>query len=117
MTVSFQWRHVEYSKIAESLELDDQTIDDVDTLHLGAEYVFIDSTPIVALRLGGWLEPDHQVYATIDDPFLQALLPKGDDEVHFSAGLGLAMQRFQVDLAVDFTDNVDTVSLSTVFNF
>lgn len=117
MTVSFQWDHVEYSNIAKSLELDDQSIDDVDTLHLGAEYVFIDATPIIALRLGAWLEPDHQVYATIDDPFLQALLPKGDDEIHFSAGLGLAMQRFQVDLAVDFADNVDTVALSTVFNF
>jgi len=117
LTISFQWDHVEYSNIAESLELDDQTIDDIDTLHLGAEYVFIDATPIIALRLGTWLEPDHQVYATIDDPYLQALLPQGDDEVHVSAGLGLAMQRFQVDLAVDFADRLDTVALSAVFNF
>jgi hypothetical protein len=86
-------------------------------LHLGAEYVFIDSTPIIALRLGTWLEPDHQVYATIDDPFLQALLPQGDDDVHFSAGLGLAMNRFQVDFAFDFADHVDTFALSAVFNF
>ena len=117
ITVSFQWDHVEYSNISKSLELDDQTIDDVDTLHLGAEYVFIDSTPIIALRLGTWLEPDHQVYATIDDPYLQALLPQGDDDVHVSAGLGVATQRFQVDFAVDFADRVDTVALSAVFNF
>jgi long-subunit fatty acid transport protein len=117
LTISFQWDHVEYTNITKSLEIDDQAIDDVDTLHLGAEYVFIDSTPIIALRLGTWLEPDHQVYATIDDPYLQALLPKGDDDVHVSAGLGLATQRFQVDLAVDFADRVDTVALSAVFNF
>jgi long-subunit fatty acid transport protein len=117
LTISFQWDHVTYSNIAQSLELDDQTVDDIDTLHLGAEYVFIDSTPIIALRLGTWLEPDHQVYATIDDPFLQALLPQGDDDVHFSAGLGLAMNRFQVDFAFDFADHVDTFALSAVFNF
>ncbi len=117
LTVSFQWDHVEYSSISSSLQLDDQTIDDINTLHLGAEYVFLDSTPIIALRLGSWLEPDHQVRATIDDLFLQAILPPGDDDVHFSAGLGVAMQRFQIDLALDFADRVDTVSLSAIYNF
>ncbi|MCK5326923.1 MAG: hypothetical protein KAJ57_12965, partial [Woeseiaceae bacterium] len=114
---SFQWDHVEYSSISSSLQLDDQTIDDINTLHLGAEYVFLDSTPIIALRLGSWLEPDHQVRATVDDLFLQAILPPGDDDVHFSAGLGVAMQRFQIDLALDFADRVDTVSLSAIYNF
>ena len=117
LTVSFQWDHVKYSSIAASLSLDDQTIDDVDTLHLGAEYVFIDSTPIIALRIGTWLEPDHQVRATIDDLYLQALLPPGDDDVHYSAGLGLATKRFQIDLAMDFADRVDTFSLSAIYNF
>jgi len=117
LTISFQWDHVEYSSISSSLQLDDQTIDDINTLHLGAEYVFLDSTPIIALRLGSWLEPDHQVRATIDDLFLQAILPPGDDDVHFSAGLGVAMQRFQIDLALDFADRVDTVSLSAIYNF
>ena len=117
LTISFQWDHVEYSSISSSLQLDDQTIDDINTLHLGAEYVFLDSTPIIALRLGSWLEPDHQVRATVDDLFLQAILPPGDDDVHFSAGLGVAMQRFQIDLALDFADRVDTVSLSAIYNF
>jgi hypothetical protein len=117
LTVSFQWDHVKYSNISSSLGLDDQTIDDVDTLHLGAEYVFLDSTPIIALRIGTWLEPDHQVRATVDDLYLQALLPPGDDDVHFSAGLGLATKRFQVDLAMDFADRVDTFSLSAIYNF
>lgn len=117
LTISFQWDHIEYSSISTSLELDDQTIDDTDTLHLGAEYVFLDSTPVVALRLGTWLEPDHQIRATNDDLFLRALLPPGDDDVHVSAGLGLATKRFQIDLAVDFADRVDTLALSAIYNF
>jgi len=117
LTVTFQWDHIEYSNIADSLRLDDQSIDDIDELHLGAEYVFLRSTPIIAVRLGAWLEPDHQPRATIDDPLLRALLPLGDDEIHYAAGLGVAMQRFQIDLAVDFADRVDTVSLSAIYRF
>ncbi len=117
LTVSFQWDRVEYSSIVESLGLDDQTADDIDELHLGAEYVFLDSTPILAVRLGTWLEPDHQLRATEDEPVLRALLPGGDDEVHVTAGLGVVMRRFQIDLAVDFADRADTVSLSVIHSF
>jgi long-subunit fatty acid transport protein len=117
LTISFQWDHVRYSNVTKSLEVDDQTVDDIDTLHLGAEYVFLDWTPIVALRIGTWLEPDHQIRATVDDLYLRALLPPGDDEVHFSAGVGIAMQRFQIDFAVDFANRLDTFALSAIYNF
>lgn len=117
LTMSFQWDRVLYSNIPDSLRLDDQTIDDADELHLGAEYVFLDSTPIIALRLGTWYEPDHQMRPIIDDPWLEAMTVDGDDEFHFSAGLGLAMERYQFDVAVDFSDRLDTVSLSAIFNF
>jgi long-subunit fatty acid transport protein len=117
LTVSFQWDRVLYSNIPDSLRLDDLTIDDADELHLGAEFVFIDSTPIIALRLGTWYEPDHQMRPIIDDPWLAAMMVDGDDEFHFAAGLGLAMERYQFDFAVDFSDRLDTVSLSAIFNF
>jgi len=117
LTVSLQWDRVQYSDIATSLELDDQTLDDADELHLGAEYVFLDATPVIAVRLGAWLDPDHQVRATTDDPFVQALLPRGQDEMHYAAGLGLAMENFQLDLAADFADRVDTLSLSAIYSF
>ena len=45
------------------------------------------------------------------------LLPPGEDEVHFAAGLGLAFDRFQVDLALDLSDPADIVSLSAVYSF
>jgi hypothetical protein len=117
LTVSFQWDRVKYSSIPISIGVDDQTIDDADELHLGAEYVFLGSTPIIAVRLGTWLEPDHQMYATSDDPFTQALLPRGEDEMHYAAGLGVAMQNFQIDLAADFGERADTLSLSVIYSF
>jgi long-chain fatty acid transport protein len=117
LTLSFQWDRVKYSSIPVSLDLDDQTIDDADELHLGAEYVFLGATPIIALRLGTWLEPDHQMHATTDDPFVRALLPPGEDEIHYAVGLGVAAQNFQIDFAVDFSDLTDTVSLSAIYNF
>lgn len=117
LTLSFQWDRIEYSSIPQSMRLDDQTIDDADELHFGAEYVFLESSPVIAVRLGAWLDPDHQMYATVADPFIRAMLPRGDDEWHYTAGLGLAMQRFQVDLAADLSERVNTVSLSAIYNF
>ena len=117
LTVSFQWDRVEYSNIVDSLEIDDRAIDDVNELHLGAEYVFLDSTPIIAIRFGTWRDPDHQMRATSDVPLARALLPRGENEMHYAAGLGVATQRFQIDLAADFADRVNAVSLSAIYNF
>ena len=117
LTVSFQWDRIEYSDIPRSLGLDDSTIDDANELHLGAEYVFLDATPVWAVRLGTWLDPDHQMRSTADEPFVRALQPAGDNEIHFAAGVGVAMERFQIDLALDYSDPVKTASLSAIFNF
>ena len=117
LTISFQWDRVNYSNIPRSMGLDDATIDDADELHLGAEYVFLDSTPVFAVRLGMWLDPDHQMRSTADEPFVRALQPAGHDEVHITAGVGVAMERFQVDVAFDYSDPVKTASLSAIFNF
>ena len=117
LTVSFQWGHIEYSKIVESAGLTDRTVDDADELHLGAEYVFLHSTPIVAVRLGAWRDPDHQLRATADEPLIRALLPRGQDQMHYAVGLGLAVKSFQIDVGVDFADRVKTVSVSGIYSF
>ena len=117
LTISFQWDRVEYSSIPASVGVDDQTISDADELHLGAEYLFLGSTVIVAVRLGTWLDPDHQMRATTDDPFVRALLPRRRDDVHYAAGLGVATSNFQVDVGVDLADLLDTVSLSVIYSF
>jgi len=125
MTVSFQWDHIEYSTILTSLERFsarhgeslEEALDDADELHLGGEYVFLRSTPLIAFRAGTWLDPDHQIRSTSDDPFERVLQPRGEDQVHFTLGLGVAFRRFQIDLGVDFANQLDTVSASAVYTF
>ncbi len=116
-TVSFQWDRIDYSRITDSPGLEDVVVDDADELHLGGEYVFVRSTPIVAVRVGVWLDPDHEIRATVDEPLLRALQPRGDDEIHYAAGLGIAFRRYQIDLGVDLADRVDTLALSAIYSF
>jgi hypothetical protein len=117
LTVSFQWDRVDYSRIVESLGLRDEVVDDVQELHLGGEYVFLHATPIIAARIGAWLDPDHQIRSVSEEPLIRALQPPGEDEVHYAAGLGVAFAAFQLDLAADIADGVDTVSLSAIYSF
>ena len=118
LTISFEWDRVTYSKTPEGLELDDQVADDADQLHLGVEWVFLQSRPLVALRAGIWHEPDHQVRANEHaDDFTRALLRPGEDELHFALGVGIALKNFQLDGALDFSDTVNTASLSVIYSF
>ena len=125
LTVAFQWDHIEYTEIVDSItaaavrfgDEPDDAVDDANELHLGAEYVFIRSTPVVALRLGIWRDPDHQIRTSSDDPFERALLPPGRDLTHLTLGLGLAFEGFQIDIGVDLSDELDTASVSGVYSF
>jgi long-chain fatty acid transport protein len=129
-TLALEWDHVGYSEILDSFDRAfDGTggeLDDADELHLGAEYVFLDRAPVIAVRAGAWLDPDHQVRqapdraASSDDPnseLLGALFRRGDDEWHFAIGAGVAFDHFQVDVAADLSDRVDTVAVSTIYTF
>ncbi len=68
--------------------------------HVGAEYAFLKSTPIVALRLGLWTD--------------SARLEKA---IHQAVGFGLAFKRFQIDLGIDHAESVTTVSVSGIVRF
>ena len=117
LTVSFQWDHIPYSRIVESAGLTDQAVDDVNELHLGGEYVFLRSTPVIAVRAGAWLDPDRQLRATTDEPFSRALRPPGEDQVHFTFGAGVAFRSFQIDAGVDLADQVNSFSVSGIYSF
>ena len=122
LTLSFEWDRVEYASIVDSLDRDAfgllPTLNDGDEFHFGGEYAFLNQEPVVALRIGVWLDPDHQLRATEDSPaIVRALRQPGDDEMHFAAGLGVAFSTFQIDLGVDLSDLVDTASLSMIYNF
>jgi long-subunit fatty acid transport protein len=123
VAVSFEWDRVQYSSILESLAAapfvddTDVVLDDADELHLGVEYVVLKSTPLVALRVGGWLDPDHRARYVGDDPFVRAIFQRGEDTVHYTVGLGLALRSFQLDLGVDISDLVDTAAISAIYSF
>jgi long-subunit fatty acid transport protein len=121
VTVLAEWDRVQYSNILDSLDPDNfdtvgSALDDANELRAGFEYVFLNWTPVVAIRLGTWLDPDHRL-RDLDDPVGQALFRAGDDELHFTAGFGIAFPRFQIDLGFDLSDVVKTASVSTVFSF
>jgi long-subunit fatty acid transport protein len=122
VTLGFEWDRVEYSSILESLasELVDTTdvvIEDADELHLGVEYVFLQTTPLVAVRVGSWLDPDHRFRFEGDSAVTRALFPSGEDTVHFALGLGLAFESIQVDVGFDYSEEVTTASISAIFSF
>jgi long-subunit fatty acid transport protein len=133
LALSFEWDRVEYSSIfgdftpseAENLgrEVDLRDVqvefaaDDGDEFHFGAEYAFLDLEPVLAVRAGVWLDPDHRFRSVSDDVEHRLLFQAGQDEVHVAVGCGLAFKSFQIDLAADFSDRVDTVSLSAIYSF
>ena len=122
VTASFEWDRVQYSTIVESLAAGELAIeglelDDAHELHLGFEYVFLKARPTIALRLGVWTDPDHQIRFVGDNELVRALLRPGDDQVHYSVGFGMAFRKFQIDVGVDLSDLVDTASLSAIYSF
>jgi hypothetical protein len=115
VTLSFEWDRVTYSSIFSG---DNELhIEDADELHLGGEYAFLNLTPIVSLRAGVWLDPDHQISYDGDNYVADAVLTAGDDQMHYAVGLGLAFEGFQLDMAADFSELIDTVSLSFIYSF
>ena len=131
VAVGFEWDRVEYSSIFGSFDPvvieaveDDPDLgvglaaDDGNEFRFGAEYAFLDVKPVIAIRAGVWLDPDHRFRSTkSDDPEHRALFQPGEDEVHVAVGLGLAFRSFQIDLAADISDLVDTFSLSAIYSF
>ncbi len=116
LTLSAEWDHVSYSQFIGAASTT-EAVTDVDELHLGGELTFPRSTPVVALKLGVWLDPDHRMRAINAGPLFEAILQPGADQIHYAAGVGLAFESFQVDLGVDLSDPVDTVSASAVDSF
>lgn len=122
LTTGLEWDRVEYSDVVDGLSSavanpEELVLEDADEIHLGAEYAFLRSKPLIAVRAGAWLDPEHRLQSRGDDPFDRALLRPGDDEIHVAAGLGVAFSRLQIDLGADFSSLVDTASLSAIYTF
>jgi long-subunit fatty acid transport protein len=122
VALGFEWDRVEYATIIDSLEgtgLEGTTaIDDGDEWHLGGEYVIVESSPIVAVRAGVWLDPDHNLRAREDTSLLiRALRPPGEDETHYAAGVGVAFPGLQIDLAIDLSDFFNDTATTEIYTF
>jgi long-chain fatty acid transport protein len=129
-TVTFDVDWVGYSQLNEKffvifeevdglpVQAEDFVLDDATEVHLGFEYVWTHLRTPIALRFGGWYDPDHRL-RTETGPALNAVrFFPGDDEIHYSAGLGWVLgSHFQVDAAADFSDIVDTASVSAAVRF
>ncbi len=121
-TASFEWDRIEYSRIVETLDpgifdVQGLALDDADELHAGFEYAFLRARPLIALRLGVWLDPDHKIRSDGSDPATGAIFQPGEDLVHLSFGVGLALKILQLDLAADLSEEIDTVALSAIYAF
>jgi long-chain fatty acid transport protein len=96
-------------------------IDDGTEIRLGAEYVFADMANPVVIRAGMWRDPEHTIrFEGAVTPANQAnaqIFSVGDDEMHYTIGLGIAFEKFQVDVAADFSNTYDVYSLSGVYRF
>lgn len=118
VTVGFEWDRVAYSEILSSLSLETNVrLDDADELRVGMEYAFLDASPLIALRSGIWLDPDHRMRSTGSDDLTDALFRPGEDEIHVSVGFGVVFRALQLDLGVDFSGLVDTASISVIYGF
>ncbi len=120
LTLSFEWDLVRYSRLLDSLDSPNRgsfDLDDGHELHLGFEYVIVRARPVIALRLGTWLEPDHLLRYRGADPIDRATFRGGDDEVHYALGLGLAFKSLKLDLAFDDSDLATTSSFTLIYSF
>ncbi len=116
LTLSFEWSHIDSSRTLSRLDrgLFDTasfTLDDGDDLHLGGEWIFLRSKPVIALRAGLWREDSRPLRR------LGRAAPGFSATDHRSVGIGLAWKRFQIDLAADWWAAAGLGSLSFVYSF
>ncbi|MDH3403598.1 MAG: hypothetical protein OES32_10420 [Acidobacteriota bacterium] len=118
LTLACQWERIGYSSLLGYFNANgyQNELEDGDELHVGAEYLYLRSKPAIAVRVGAWTDPAHRIH---DDSHYvtRAVLPHGENELHLSAGLGVVFWELQLDVAVDFSDRVDAISLSTIYSF
>ncbi len=133
--VLFDWVHIKYSQLTEntanvfgSSEMSEAaaglTLDDGHELHLGFEYVWANIKNPIAVRVGSWLDPDHRIryegpFNTSQQQGTALIFRPGDDELHYSAGAGVSFSdgRFELNVAADFSERIDTASASLVVRF
>ncbi|MDC8011246.1 OmpP1/FadL family transporter [Tahibacter soli] len=131
LIVNFDVNRVEYSQLTDNItsifgiqsSANRLRLEDGTEVHLGAEYTFAGMTHPFSLRGGVWHDPRHSVKFdgtpnTLEDAVLATLFAGGRGaDTHYAIGGGWAFSKFQVDFAADWSEGVDTYSLSGVYRF
>ena len=104
------------------LEVGPLGIDDGTEIRLGTEYVYAEAKYPIVIRAGVWRDPEHTVRFEGEPQSNLAranaqIFSVGDDEMHYTLGLGIAFEKFQLDVAADFSNPYDAYSLSGVYRF
>ena len=100
-----------------ALGADRLSLSDASEFHVGAEYAFLRLDPVLAVRVGAWLDPDHRLCGAAADSAYPCATGARSDEGHVTLGFGMAFKRFQLDLAVDGSRSEVTSSISGIFSF
>jgi long-chain fatty acid transport protein len=97
-------------------------IDDVTEIRAGFEYFFLNAKIPWAIRGGWYRDPDHSL--RYDGPLLtgnqvgaRILYPGGEDQDHYSMGLGFAFSKVQLDMAYSTSDKYKVGSISAIYKF
>jgi len=121
LTLALEWDRVRYSRLRDGLAAiaggdEGLAVGDADELHAGIEYAFLRVNPVLAVRAGAWLDPDHRACSsTPGSPY--GCQAGGGDEVHLTAGFGMAFRRFQLDVGIDQSRSQFAISLSAIVSF
>jgi long-subunit fatty acid transport protein len=130
---TFDVNHMQYSDLTDDFRsslaadsvaastagIDGLGIDDGTEIRFGAEYTFIDMQNPFTIRAGIWLDPEHTIrwngpVSNVAQAINATLFSTGDDELHYALGFGWAFKHWQLDAAADFSDRVNTISMSGV---
>jgi len=122
LTLTLDVIHIQYENLLENFSLvnvlpgwsntnpekDNYTIKNVTEIHFGAEYFLPIRERFLALRIGGYYEPEHSIRFTgttgnaLLDAIYKEFSPGNDAQTHITGGLGLVVNdHFQIDTAAN----------------
>jgi long-chain fatty acid transport protein len=129
LTVNADAVHIKYSNLTDAFvsttyqirDVAGYVAPDVTELHLGGEYFFSSKIPF-AVRAGVWRDPAHSIewrgtLSQFEGVAAALLYPKGESQMHYSVGAGVAWPRFQIDAAYDTSKHFKVGSISAVARF
>lgn len=88
-------------------------IDNRTRFHLGGEWVFLKAKPLIGLRGGAWYDPHGGAVSSSPE----GELTEAEAILHYSAGIGFAWKKFQLDIGGDYSERTTIVSLSMIYTF